>query len=212
MMTDSYTDLLVLPMALFFRPQVLRSLLVLVLVLSPFGAPKAENVAPGAHWGAIDFPDRDRTLIAGFTVNRFTEFDRSRDRFNAINQTSGFNFATFSWTDRIKALPGWSGNLTFGAGPTSESPSRNLQSFFHHATDQAIVPVDQAREGADFMVGGSLTRWSKLFSPRDTGFASMGSAGGSLYQELYGRLGVRELSLAELASWMFPGAEPELLK
>ncbi|MGA6829409.1 hypothetical protein ACO9S2_17600 [Nitrospira sp. NS4] len=198
-------------MVLYFRPPVLRSIVVLVLLFCPFTAAQAENVAPGAHWGAIDFPDRDRTVIAGFTVNRFTEFDRSRHRFNAIDQTAGFNFATFSWTDRIKALPGWSGNLTFGAGPTSESPSHNIQSFFHHATDQAVVPVDQTRGGGDFMVGGSLTRWSKLFSSRDTGFAGMGVAGGSLYQEVYGRIGVRHLSLAELAAWMLPGSEPELL-
>lgn len=50
----------------------------------------AENVAPSAHWGAIDFPDRAPTLIAGWTVNRFTEFNLSGARFNSIQQTAGF--------------------------------------------------------------------------------------------------------------------------
>ncbi|HSN04658.1 MAG TPA: hypothetical protein VLS44_06710, partial [Nitrospira sp.] len=58
----------------------------------------------------------------------------------------------------------------------------------------------------------SLTRWDKLFSARDTGFAGMGIAAGSLYQELYGRIGLRQLSLAELVGWMLPGTEPEFLK
>lgn len=178
-----------------------------------FAAPAgAENVAPGAHWGAIDFPDRDRTLAMGYTVNRFTEFNASRVRFNAIDETAGFNFATVSWTDRIKALPGWSGNLTIGAGPTSETPSHYLQNgLFHRTTGQNPIPVDRAREGGDVMVGGSLTRWSSLFSSRDTGFAGLGVAGGSLYQELYGRIGVRQLSLAELAAWIFPHSDLEVL-
>lgn len=75
-----------------------------LLLLPFFVAPaQAENVAPEAHWGAIDFPDRDRTVMMGYTVNRFTEFDAKRERFNSINQTAGFNFATVSWTDRITA-------------------------------------------------------------------------------------------------------------
>ena len=200
-------------MALYFRPRVIRSLLILVLLLCPLVATQAENVAPGAHWGAIDFPDQDRTLLAGFTVNRFTEFNVNGDRFNAITETAGFNFATVSWTDRIKALPGWSGNLTIGAGPTGETPSFEMQnSFLHHLTDQNPVPVGHTREGWDVMVNGSLTRWGKLFSARDTGFAGMGIAGGSLYQEVYGRIGLRQLSLAEFMSWVLPGTEPELLK
>lgn len=172
----------------------------------------AENVAPGAHWGAIDFPDRDPSLLAGFTVNRFTEFNGRREQFNAISETAGFNFATVSWTDRLKALPEWSGTLTIGAGPTGENPSSHLQnSFLHRTTGQSAIPVGQTRSGADAMAGGSLTRWSPLFASRDTGFAGIGVTGGSLYQEVYGRVGFRELSLGELATWLFPHSDPSML-
>ena len=185
--------------------------LMLLLMLLPLTAARGENVAPGAHWGAIDFPDRDRTVTMGYTVNRFTEFDGNRNRFNAINQTAGFNFATVSWTDRFKAFPGWSGNLTLGTGPTSETPSENVQNGIHRVTGQSLIPVNQVREAADVMVGGSLTRWSPLFSSRDTGFAGLGVAGGSLYQELYMRIGLRQLSLGELAAWLFPHSDHEAL-
>lgn len=186
--------------------------LMLLLMLGPLTAARGENVAPGAHWGAIDFPDKDRTLTMGYTVNRFTEFNTSRERFNAVDETAGFNFATVSWTDRINALPGWSGNLTIGAGPTSEDPSHYLQNgFLHRTTGQTPIPVGRAREGGDVMAGGSLTRWSPLFSSQDTGFAGIGVAGGSLYQELYGRIGLRQLSLAELAAWLFPHSDHALL-
>lgn len=199
-------------MVLHFLPNVIRSLLILGLLFSHLAVAQAENVAPGAHWGAIDFPDRDHTLMAGFTSNRFTEFSGGGARFNAVTESAGFNFATVSWTDRIKALPGWSGNLTIGVGPTGESPSDTLQNnFLHHASNQNPVPVGETRAGWDAMVGGSLTRWGRLFSERDTGFAGMGIAGGSLYQEVYGRIGLRQLSLAEFVAWMLPGTEPEFL-
>ena len=68
------------------------------------------------------FPDRERTVTAGLTINRFTEFDVHRNRFNAITQSAGFNFVTVSVTDRIPSFPAWSGNVTWGAGPTSELP------------------------------------------------------------------------------------------
>ena len=165
-------------MIMHLRHPVVRPSLFLALFLFPLTAAQAENVAPGAHWGAIDFPDRDPALLAGLTVNRFTEFGPGRSRFNAVDQTAGFNFATFSWTDRIKALPGWSGNLTLGAGPTMESPSRELQNnFVHRALGNSPIQVDRTRERGDVMAGGSLTRWSPLFSSRDTGFAGMGLAG-----------------------------------
>ena len=194
------------------RYRTILLLLFFAFVWFPLSGAQAENVAPGAHWGAIDFPDRDPTLLAGMTVNRFTEFGPGRTRFNAVDQTAGFNFATVSWTDRIKALPGWSGNLTVGAGPTMESPSRELQNnFVHRALGNSPIQVNRTREGGDVMAGGSVTRWSPLFSSRETGFAGIGVAGGSLYQETYGRIGLRQLSLAELASWVFQGAKSELL-
>ncbi|MFO0706418.1 MAG: hypothetical protein U0412_06155 [Nitrospira sp.] len=168
----------------------------------------AENAAPSVHWGAIAFPDRDPTLQAGLTINRFTEFNPSRSRFNAVNDTAGFNFATISWTERIAALPGWNGNLTIGTGPTAETPSREIQNnFVHRAIGNGPVPADSTRQAVDGMVGGSLTRWLPLFSSRDTGFVGLGLDGGSLYQELYGRIGLRQFSVGEFASWLLPDTD-----
>lgn len=186
--------------------------LALSFLLSVFSPARAETVAPSVHWGAIDYPDRDRTLIAGLTVNRFTEFNGSGARFNPINQTAGFNFATVSWTERMPAFPGWTTNLTIGAGPTGEEPSMYLQNgFLHRLLETNPVPVDQKRVGGDVMAGGSLTRWARLFSERDTGFVSLGVAGGSLYEEVYGRLGLRQISLAELVASMNQGVAPAIL-
>jgi hypothetical protein len=171
----------------------------------------AETPAPSVHWGAISYPDRDRTFMLGSTFNRFTEFNGSGARFNNIHQSAGFNFATLTWTERLKALPGWNTNLTVGAGPTASDPTLYLQNdFLHRLMNINPVPVIESRGGTDFMIGGSVTRWFKIFGEREVGFAGMGFSSGSLYHEVNGQVGVRRLSLAEIAeSWT--GSSPAVL-
>ena len=184
------------------------------LVLSLLGlaaTAAAETPAPSVHWGAISYPDRDRTLVAGSTFNRFTEFNGSGARFNNIHQSAGFNFATISWTERLKALPGWNTNLTVGAGPTRSDPTLYLQNdFVHRLLNNNPVPVKETRGGTDFMIGGSVTRWVRLFGQREVGFAGVGFSSGSLYHEVNGQIGVRRFSLAEMVeSWA--GSSPTVL-
>lgn len=168
----------------------------LSVVLIP--AAWAEPVAPSVHWGAIGYPDQEQTLVAGMTFNRFTEFNGKGERFNAIQESAGFNFATVSWTERLMRFPGWSTNLTVGAGPTHSDPTLYIQNdVTHRLFGNTTVPVTQEREATDFMVNGTLTRWAKLFGERDVGFVSLGFAAGSLYQEAFAQLGVRRLSLAD---------------
>lgn len=172
----------------------------------------AETAAPSVHWGAISYPDRDRTLIVGTTFNRFTEFNGSGARFNDIHQSAGFNFATISWTERLKALPGWNTNFTVGAGPTRKDPTLYLQNdFIHRLLNSNPVPVAESRGGTDFMISGSVTRWIRIFGDREIGFAGIGFSSGSLYHEVNGQVGVRRLSLADMVeSWT--GSSPTILK
>ncbi|HSE57275.1 MAG TPA: hypothetical protein VLA99_01095 [Nitrospiraceae bacterium] len=168
----------------------------LSVILVP--AARAEPVAPSVHWGAIAYPDQDETLVAGMTFNRFAEFDEAGGKFNPIQESAGFNFVTVSWTERIRRFPGWSTNLTVGAGPTHADPTLYLQNdFLHRLLGNQTEPVAQQRETTDFMFNGSLTRWAKLFGEREVGFAGLGFAAGSLYQEVFAQMGVRRLSLAE---------------
>jgi hypothetical protein len=138
-------------------------------------------------------------LDAGLTLNRFTEFNAARDRYNAIDQTSGFNMPTISWTEHLKALPGWSTNLTVGAGPTRDDPTNSIQNRnVHRWLGFKRVPVDAVREANDFMIDGSVTRWIGLLGADRTGFIGGGLSAGSLYEELYARAGVRRLPIAEV--------------
>lgn len=185
---------------------------ILVLCLLGGTSPAdAETPAPSVHWGAISYPDRDRTLKIGTTFNRFTEFNGSGARFNNIHQSAGFNFVSASWTERLKALPGWNTNLTVGAGPTAADPTLYLQNdFIHRLMSIDPVPVAERRGGTDFMIGGSATRWFKMFGEREIGFAGIGFSSGSLYHEVNGQVGVRRLSLADMIeSWT--GSSPTAL-
>lgn len=69
----------------------------------------------------------------------------------------GFNFASLSWTERFNH---WGANLTGGAGPTRDEPTRSLQNGIVHRNFGFLpVPVGAIREATDFMIDGSLTRW-----------------------------------------------------
>lgn len=195
--------------------RLLLSLIGLTFFLAPTAY--AELPAPSDHWGAISYPSPTRTLTAGLIVNRFTEFDGSGRRFNDIQETSGFNFATVSWTARPTRIrswnfTGWTTNLTIGAGPTRDGLSRFLQNdVVHDFRGLTRVKVGNTRDQTDFMITGSVTKWVSLFGEREEGFVGVAMATGSLYHEPFIRGGFRELSLADVSQSWFGGA-PEMVK
>jgi hypothetical protein len=158
----------------------------------------AEATAQSVHWGALAFPDHDRTLALGFTTDRFTEFDGAGKRYNDMRQTDGFNFPSVSWTERLERFKGWNTNLTVGAGPTQDSFSRYLQNdVVHKLRGFTPVPVGATRDATDFMISGTLTKWTGLLGSDDVFFYGVGGAAGSLYYEPYAQIGFRRLSLLE---------------
>ena len=186
------------------RPVRLASLLALVVLVLASPSTFAETPAPGVHWGALGYPDQTPLLSAGLTFNRFTEFDGEGRRYNAIRETMGLNFASVSWTERVKHAEGWQGNLTVGAGPTRDQPSRYLQNEFVHDFLFGFpkVPVGRLREETDFMIDGSVTNWSDLWVSPKLVFAGFGVSSGSLYHEAYARLGIRRWSPMEAVQKM----------
>lgn len=123
--------------------------------------------------------------------NRFTEFNGSGARYDStIPGTIGLNMATVTWTERWRD---WATNVTLGAGPTTDQPTRYFQNDFIHnfVLHEPHVPVGATREGTDFSVGASLTHWS-LFGI-DAGFLGLGVSTGSLYHEAFAQLGFRRL-------------------
>lgn len=180
----------------------LTASLALALLVIPGGASPAwaETTAQSMHWGALAFPDHDRTLTLGFTNDSFTEFNGAGQRYNDMRQTDSFNFGTLSWTKRLEQFKGWNANLTVGAGPTQDKIRRSIQNdFAHRLTHQAYVPVGATRDAIDFMTSGTLTKWTGLLGSDDVFFYGIGGAAGSLYYEPYAQIGFRRLSLLEFA-------------
>jgi len=158
----------------------------------------AEATAQSVHWGALAFPDHDRTVTFGFTNDTFTEFDGSGNRYNDIQQSASFNFFALSWTERLDRFKGWNTNLTVGVGPTDDKFRRIVQNdFLHAASGQNDVPTGATREAIDFMISGTLTKWTGLWGSDDVFFYGVGGAAGSLYYEPYAQIGLRRLSLLE---------------
>ena len=170
-------------------------LLCLFILLERPAVSPAETPAPSVHWGALAYPDQQRTLSMGFTINRFTEFNIDRRAFTpTVQETIGLNFVTLSWSERIGK---WGTNLTVGAGPTSDQPTRFLQNDFVHRDilRQAAVPVGETREGPDAMVSGSMTYWGRLLGDGETAFMGIGVSSGTLYHEAYARTGLRRVPI-----------------
>ncbi len=94
-----------------------------------------------------------------------------------------------SWTEHWKRFEGWSTNLTIGAGPTGEQPTRYLQNEFLHDAILGIPKVQtrRTRDEFDFMVDGSITRWLPLLDQPKKLFVGVGGSTGSLYHEVFAR-------------------------
>ncbi len=170
----------------------------LLLVYAPFTF--AESPSPTVHWGGSAYPDQSPTLELGFTGNRFTELDRNNRRFNNIRETMGLNFGSISWTEFFGTRPNLSTNLTIGAGPTGEQPTKWLQNEFIHDFVFGVpkVPVRRTRNEFDFMVDGSLTYWMHQSGKQRYIFGGGGISTGSLYHEAFIRGGLRR---APIGNW-----------
>lgn len=158
---------------------------------------QAESSSPTLHWGGLAYPDQYSKLELGYFGNRFTEFDGNGRRYNNIKETMGLNFGSISWTQHSKQWDGWSTNLTVGAGPTGEQPTRYLQNeFIHNAIfGIPIVAVHKTRDQTDFMIDGSVTRWAGTNRFPRIFFMGVGVSGGSLYFEEFARAGIRHLPI-----------------
>lgn len=179
-------------------------------LIHPSSQALAESPSPTLHWGGLAYPDYYSKLDLGYAGNRFTEFDGDGRRYNNIRETMGLNFGSVSWTEHWKQLQGWSTNLTLGAGPTGEQPTRYLQNEFIHNAIFGIprVPVRRTRDEADFMIDGSITRWLGTEQSPRIFFIGAGVSGGSLYFEEFARAGFRHLPIVctllqcnDLTSW-----------
>ncbi|HLG44431.1 MAG TPA: hypothetical protein VI337_05425 [Nitrospirales bacterium] len=162
-----------------------------------------ESPAPTVHWGGIGYPDQYTTLTAGLTVNRFTEFDNEipPTRYDStINNTFGLNFLSLSWSKQWgrvwEPLDGLSSHLSLGIGPTADQPSKWVQNELHKSLGFSPVHENSVREDTDAMVDASVTGWQRWLNgagqPPDA-FGGVGVSAGTLYQEFYGRAGLRRL-------------------
>ena len=154
--------------------------LTLALVLFIRTMVYAETPAPEIHWGALAYPDQYPVLQLGLTINRFTEFNGEGERFNEIQETIGLNQITLTWTEHLSRFKNWSTNLTVGAGPTRDQPTRFLQNEVVHEGLKRIpkVPVREKRRQTDFMMTGSLNRWFSFASHEANSICRIGGCFG----------------------------------
>jgi hypothetical protein len=144
-----------------------------------------QSPLPDPHWGGFAFPSSQPEIRAGFSMNRFTQFDGDGETYNEIEESAGFNLFFLSYTDRLAALPEWSFTASLGAGWSGDQPSEWLQNnVVHGLRNQEEVRVGEVREEAEFAGGLALTRWFEPTVGSDF-FVGGGIASGTLYHEPY---------------------------
>src|SRR5262245_13035451 len=79
----------------------------------------AQALAPDVHWGANTLPPVDPEVRLSLSLNRFTEFSKSGQRYNDIDETFGFNMLHLSMADQVPAYPDFTFTLFAGGGPTA---------------------------------------------------------------------------------------------
>ncbi len=166
------------------------------------GSVGAQSLAPEAHWGGPILPADRPELRVGLHLNRFTEMSKTGQVFNDIEETTGFNLGSLSWSENTPRDPNLFFTVTGGAGWSGDQPSRFFQNDYVHAImGQAAVPVGAVRESVEYAASGSLTRWfdgPRLFGegagPTETGwrtrfFLGAGAATSTLYHEAFAHAG-----------------------
>jgi hypothetical protein len=133
---------------------VIRAALAALLVT---GAPRAAQDfgTPSAHWGAMSWPALEPNEVIAVNLDRFTEFDNQRVRYNAFDSTVGINFVAGSSTRRLFRSRTTLWRAALAIGWAGNEPTRFLQNNFLHGLRRLNeVPV----EGQEnlFLAGGAL--------------------------------------------------------
>ncbi|MFO0981933.1 MAG: hypothetical protein U1E76_09360 [Planctomycetota bacterium] len=161
-------------------------------------------------------------------LNRFTQLNGDGRRFNDIQETSGFNLLTLSWTGEVLAPAPWPRfTYTFdaGGGWSADEPTEFLQNdYLHHLVGIRPVPVGRTREAAEFLGGLCANAWFGHSEPHRgdddeparavwlEGFAGTGFSTSTLYHELFAQAGGSlylapldtRLSVLDRAAWPYP--------
>jgi hypothetical protein len=128
--------------------------------LMPASRTPAQSLPPEPHWGASIVPADRPELRAALRFDRFTQFSKSGQQFNEIEETAGFNLLSVSYTENTPADPDLFITVTGGAGYSGDQPTRFFQNdYVHQILGQPGVPVGATRDGVEYAASGSLTKW-----------------------------------------------------
>ena len=177
--------------------------LVGLAVVSLGGLAHAQSGIPSAHWGADLFPAYEPELRGTLSLDRFTQFDSDGNQYNEIEETSGFNIGTVSYTDYLRlsdCIPASFATYTLhlGVGYSADQPTRFLQNnYLHGVRNLDFVPVGETRRSTELLAGLESNLWFDVpfFGDDDNQlddrlFLGAGFVTSTLYQEPFTQVGV----------------------
>ena len=157
------------------------------------GALAAQNFAsPSVHFGAMSWPAAEPGDVLTINLDRFTEFDARRRRYNALRSTVGLDLLAVS---RTRLLRLWHTTLLRGAlavGGALNEPTRFLQNnFLHGIRGFDEVPVDSIQEGIHAAASVELTHWIPRSLAGMFPFLQLGATGSTVSSDAWVAVGAR---------------------
>jgi hypothetical protein len=169
-------------------------------------------VAPSSHWGALMYPELAPATHVGVNFVAFTQFGKDvagvHDPYNFQTQSVGFNLLSLSNTRglfRDKAY--WSNLLyrsTLVLGYSDDEPTEWFQNeVIHGPRGLAKIPREGVRTAFEGGYSGELNYQLLSLESRRDGvryipaplFVGGGFAVGTVQQEAFAQLGIREFEL-----------------
>jgi hypothetical protein len=172
---------------------VLGGIVVGVAILSSAAPLAAQNFAsPSVHFGAMSWPASEPNDVVAINLDRFTEFDARRRRYNALRSTVGLDLLALS---RTRLLRHWHTTLlrtALAAGGSLNEPTRFLQNnFLHGIRGFDEVPVDSTQKAVHAAASVELIHWVPRRLAGMFPFLELGSTASTVSSDAWAALGAR---------------------
>jgi hypothetical protein len=162
-------------------------------ILTALPAAEAQNFAtPSVHWGAMSWPAVEPNEFLAMSLDRFTEFDNGRVRYNAYDSTVGINLVSFSRTRRLGHLRTTLFRASLSAGYAGNEPTLFLQNNFLHGIRRLKeVPVEGEVTGFLGGVAVDVIHWVPTKIGGAVPFAEAGATASLVSNDVWAALGWR---------------------
>lgn len=147
---------------------------------------------PSIHWGAMSWPALEPNEVIAVNLDRFTEFDNQRVRYNAFDSTVGVNFVAVSRTRRLSRSRTTLYRIAVALGGALDEPTHFLQNNFLHGVRRLDeVPVEGEETGWLGAAAVDFIQWVPRRVLATVPFVEAGATASTVSSDVWAAVGWR---------------------